>query len=682
MYDSPPKYIDAMASIPLLCNICPKHPDFSDISHLLTHVSSKGHLSHYFKAQVRSRQEPQILQQLEIYDRWYDKHHIETLLSQRMVLKESKNINGNSRSAGSKLSASSKLAKGTKKSAKVEAALHHRSSHVKDENVIDPQLSQAHPTPSMASVPRQSFPLDLPIPDLPSQHRAYAPRMRAWPAASPYQQEPPQNEEREVQPRPRAGRNTGSESGSDAEQLFFRSPAKSIYPDPSTMSGLPQIGAFRLSPPVAGQGHDHNINELDTEEPMLPADDEESTQSPKLKGICWPGMDIFDSASPEAQRKRNQKKDDSILKQMELNSLVVEPLEQIYWPEGTLKKERLITGMVESSPLKEESPKPRRRRTTRDKRTLKNGSTNDPRALKTSGFPKISYPHEDSHPADLGDLSKRALAMLDSPSPTYLTRAHLNTDPAEDENVEWELTAGDPEVGRKRRFVVYDDDATEDEQEQYKQTQASNVRASQYPFLHRAYSQQTSIQSPRFSAPNLGIPFPTSGTYPLSHRPGYGLVAPREPDLTRQSHSLPRNRHSNSSVNKENIEPVFNSSGQIDDGASQAYNGRSSQRYFSITRGYPPEYFDTLPSHMIFGGWSGPRLSGSSLNPLNPSAQHHQVSQPYQHSPRISTAAPISGFSPLRVTRTSSAGDNHESIFSSRSLWNENKGANPRRERS
>lgn len=599
-----------------------------------------------------------------------------------MVLKESKNINGSSRSAGGKPSASNKLAKATKKSAKVEAALHHRSSHVKNENVIDPQLSQAPPTPSRVSVPRPSFPPDLPIPDLPSQHRAYAPRMRAWPAAGTYQQEPPQNEVMEVQPRPRAGRNTGSESGSDAEQLFFRSPAKSVYPDPSTMSGLPQIGAFRLSPPVTEQGHDHNIDELDTEEPILPADDEESTQSPKLKGICWPGMDIFDSASPEAQRKRNQKKDDSILKQMELNSLVVEPLEQIYWPEGTLKKERLITGMVESSPLKEESPKQRRRRTTRDKGILRNGSTNNPRALKTLGLPKMSYPHENSHPADLGDLSKRALAMLDSPSPTYLTRAHLNIEPAEDENVEWELTAGDPEVGRKRRFVVYDDDATEDEQEQYKQPLASNVRVSQYPSLHHAYSQQTSMQSPGFSAPNLGIPFPTSGNCSLAHGPGYGLVASHEPDLKRQSRGLPRNRHSNNSVNKENIEPVFNSLGQIDDGASQAYNGRSSQRYFSITRGYSPEFFDTLPSHMIFGGWSGPRLSGSSLNPLNPSAQHQQVSQPYQHSPRMSTAAPISGISPLRVTRTSFADDNHESIFSSRSLSKENKRASPRRERS
>ncbi len=669
-----------MASIPLLCNICPKHPDFSDISHLLTHVSSKGHLSHYFKAQVRSRQEPQFLQKLEAYDRWYDQHHIEKLLSQRMVLKESKGINNNTRNASSRLSASSKLAKDTKKSGRVEATIHHRRSQVKDEDVIDPQLSQAQPTPAMASIPKQSYPPDVPMPDLPSQHRAYAPRMRTWPAASPYKQEPQVPPTRGPQRKPRATRNSQSESGSDSEQLFFRSPTKSIYPDPSTLSGLPQMGTFRSSPPIAGHGQDRQTNELDHEEPIPAPEDAESTQSPKLKGICWPGMDIFDSASPEAQRQRNQKKDDSILKQMELNSLVVEPLEQIYWPEGNLKKERLITGMVESSPLKEETPKPRRRRTTRDKGVLKNASTNNPRATKTLGFPKLSYPREDSHPADLGDLSKRALAMLDSPSPAYLTQAHLHADPAEDDNVEWELTAGDSKIGRKRRFVVYDDDATEDELEQSKETIGGKPRVADYPYLHRPYSQPTTNQSPGFSDPNLGISFPMSGNFHSSHGLGYGMVASNGRDLDRQCYGLPQNVHSSSTVNKENIEPVLNSSGRIEDGASQVHNGRSSQRYFSVTGGYAPEFYDTLPPHMIFGGWSGSRLSGSSFNPLNPSAQHHQVKQPYQHDPRMSTPASISGISPLRMTRTGFAAENYENSFNSRSSWMESGRANPMRE--
>ncbi|KAK2861258.1 hypothetical protein FQN49_004380, partial [Arthroderma sp. PD_2] len=52
------------------------------------------------------------------------------------------------------------------------------------------------------------------------------------------------------------------------------------------------------------------------EEPIQRGSDEAS----RLKGIFWPGMDIFDSATEEMRRKRNQKKDGSILKQMEETS--------------------------------------------------------------------------------------------------------------------------------------------------------------------------------------------------------------------------------------------------------------------------------------------------------------------------------------------------------------------------
>ena len=78
--------------------------------------------------------------------------------------------------------------------------------------------------------------------------------------------------------------------------------------------------------------------------------------SPVLKGVKWPGMALFDSACADAQRLRNQKKDGSIIEQMAQNSSVVEQMEHIYWPDGTLKKSRFITGNVESSPSSQASP--------------------------------------------------------------------------------------------------------------------------------------------------------------------------------------------------------------------------------------------------------------------------------------------------------------------------------------
>lgn len=74
----------------LLCNICPKRPRFSDVSHLLTHVASKAHLSHYFKLQVRSHQEPQAETLLHDYNQWYEANNLAKLLSDRMASKDSR----------------------------------------------------------------------------------------------------------------------------------------------------------------------------------------------------------------------------------------------------------------------------------------------------------------------------------------------------------------------------------------------------------------------------------------------------------------------------------------------------------------------------------------------------------------------------------------------------------------
>lgn len=71
-------------------------------------------------------------------------------------------------------------------------------------------------------------------------------------------------------------------------------------------------------------------------------------------------MDLFDAASLEAKRKRNQKKDGSVLKQMEMTSELIEPYEVIYSSGGTKIKERFIDGNVDSSsPLRGETPVPK-----------------------------------------------------------------------------------------------------------------------------------------------------------------------------------------------------------------------------------------------------------------------------------------------------------------------------------
>ena len=99
-------------------------------------------------------------------------------------------------------------------------------------------------------------------------------------------------------------------------------------------------------------------------------DDQDATndmmvsESNKLKGILWPGMDIFDSATPEMRRKRNQKKDTSVLEQLEQNSQEVEPNELVFTPSGSFKRQRRISHLLdeESSPVRVSPVKRRPRR--------------------------------------------------------------------------------------------------------------------------------------------------------------------------------------------------------------------------------------------------------------------------------------------------------------------------------
>lgn len=80
-----------MANIPLHCNICPKEPDFSDISHLLTHVNSKAHLSHHKNTELRAAlNDPTAKGKKDTYQQWYDRYQIEKLLSERLAAKSSR----------------------------------------------------------------------------------------------------------------------------------------------------------------------------------------------------------------------------------------------------------------------------------------------------------------------------------------------------------------------------------------------------------------------------------------------------------------------------------------------------------------------------------------------------------------------------------------------------------------
>jgi hypothetical protein len=78
---------DENKNIPLECLLCVKNPKFSDISHLLTHISSKSHLAQQFSVGLRAKNEPPIKERLRRYEKWYEENGIEDLLQERMAAK-------------------------------------------------------------------------------------------------------------------------------------------------------------------------------------------------------------------------------------------------------------------------------------------------------------------------------------------------------------------------------------------------------------------------------------------------------------------------------------------------------------------------------------------------------------------------------------------------------------------
>lgn len=128
------------------------------------------------------------------------------------------------------------------------------------------------------------------------------------------------------------------------------------------------------------------------DEPAEAADDTMAvSESTRLKGVYWPGMDIFDSATPEMRRKRNQKKDHSVVEQLELNSQDVEPTELIFTPHGSFKRQRRISSSVfddeEDVEIKTESP-----RSTLSRPALASMDANVARRARTGrGAPMFSF---------------------------------------------------------------------------------------------------------------------------------------------------------------------------------------------------------------------------------------------------------------------------------------------------
>jgi hypothetical protein len=88
-------------NIDLQCTLCNKNPKFSDVSHLLTHMSSKSHLAARFKLEIQAQSSPDARFKLDVFNNWYRASNIDALLADRLFAKENKKIKKNRNSATS-----------------------------------------------------------------------------------------------------------------------------------------------------------------------------------------------------------------------------------------------------------------------------------------------------------------------------------------------------------------------------------------------------------------------------------------------------------------------------------------------------------------------------------------------------------------------------------------------------
>ena len=84
-----PHRID-QGGIPLICYACEKIPRFSDLSHLLTHVSSKTHLLELYHLRLRSFGDEASAARAQKFDSWNTTYNIDQLVRQRMEARDEK----------------------------------------------------------------------------------------------------------------------------------------------------------------------------------------------------------------------------------------------------------------------------------------------------------------------------------------------------------------------------------------------------------------------------------------------------------------------------------------------------------------------------------------------------------------------------------------------------------------
>lgn len=539
----------------LQCIICPGRPCFSDTSHLLTHVSSKAHLSYYFKLQIRSHQADDAVELLMQYDHWFNTNNLAQLLSDRSTTKEDRRKKR--KSAAQDMPQLNTINQQTPPRTSFPTEPAYNSPHARlllpdflDPRLVDDCGNVKHELDSQDSSVSSWY---TPAADMATDTFVVVSDVAIGTGSSRTVGTARGDERHESASYSVDGIHTATLPATPiAARIGFRH------------SDVPwRVGSKASDVFVNARGHGESLDNAE-------ADRERADEMSRLKGVLWPGMDIFDSATQLMRRKRNQKKDSKVLKMMEKISSQVEPTELIFSPTGTLKKQRVISGNVDDdSPLKGETPVPKRRQPRPKIRTrqaaLRPTDPNLPRAQDRKRAKKIPQVHEaDNKWHEVSPSFSRPFARLESIGPSL--------SPEDDD-----FALSTKAFGKRPRkgFAVFADDDQDKQDSQDKQP------------AHQA---------------------------PLDTLTPARLILDSKSVANNHAHQTDQ-----SSLDKENIEPILNPQGRID---LPSWNNSPFLKRCSPNDAVYPRYFLGQSRATDLASDNGHGGFGFCSNPLlTPSAQ-------------------------------------------------------------
>lgn len=274
-------------NIPLVCMLCENSPTFSDVSHLLTHISSKSHLSRRFQLDIKAPTDAVVKQRLDLYENWAQMNDIQQLLTLRQEAKEQKK----------------------------ETLLRRQKGPSKDVSRTKRFLNRCYHYPNLNFCNADHLRIQKKArrnSNAPANFKTEPEDSPQMPPAAPTHHFNPLNQQNQQGWNPNGSYDNSYQLPSTAYQTPSHQRTRSEYPEPEPDS-LPK-------PTIRPDQDDEPVE----------TGNQAGSRTPTLKGVVYEGMGIFDAGTPEMKRMRNQKKDPSVVQSMMSDSRAITDIEYVW----------------------------------------------------------------------------------------------------------------------------------------------------------------------------------------------------------------------------------------------------------------------------------------------------------------------------------------------------------------